>query len=617
MTAFAGLSDLQQAMEDTPFTAYGVINRGIRALTILKNIRSVRGLKRLSLLIQVRSDLRFLRGLSQVNPGNFLALYLMVRGEWYLYRRKDKKAIAHFKDAVQAAKQSEFRLYEGLANELLANAFFAQSLDKVGLSFIREALFVYENWGAKAKAKQLHARYPELHRLALQNESPRISHQSLDLDTVLKATNTLISEMNMNRLVQKLLDILLENAGAERAILMLPDDQQFVVCGELIAKSGRQFAALNIPSERFSNLPHSMIAYVARTHETVVLDDAAADDRFGRDEYIQREQIFSTVCLPILSKNDLKGLVYLENNSAKGVFSAERMELMRVLSGQIAISIENARLYQKQAETIRMQAELKTAQAVQEMLLPKTQAQFANVDVAGHYAPATECGGDWWHHSQIGDWVYIWVGDATGHGAPAALVTSAACSAVALIEKRKNMTPELAMELLNHAVYSTTKGQITMTFFIGALNTQSGEFRYVRAAHDAPFVLRQGTKFERLKPGGLQDGVEYLNGEICCPLGDSPDESFAGNSIWLNSGDTVVLYSDGLTEMIDGDDHPWGERSFLTAVREALNNERPLPEQIQSVIARANAFRGEAELRDDITLCFVKYTGAAEEKAVA
>jgi len=345
------------------------------------------------------------------------------------------------------------------------------------------------------------------------------------------------------------------------------------------------------------------------------LESAIRDDRTSRDEYVKRAQVMSTVCVPISTGGELKGMVYLENNASANVFSPERVELMHTLAGQIAISLENARMYEKQGEVIRMQNELATAHAVQEMLFPPSNFETENVHIAGYYRPATECGGDWWYHSKIGDWVYIWVGDATGHGAPAALVTSSTCSAVSILENNRDLTPEKAMTFLNQAVCRTTKGKINMTFFVGALNERTGEFKFSRASHDPPYLIRH----EKIATGtpsfaDFRGMLEPLQGSNGRRLGESLDETFESQSIILEPGDTIVFYTDGLPDIVNKENRQWGERGFLHAFYEGFCEGQTPTEITQRIIAKADDFKKDTELADDITVCILKYKGGQEKR---
>ena len=162
--------------------------------------------------------------------------------------------------------------------------------------------------------------------------------------------------------------------------------------------------------------------------------------------------------------------IRLQNNS-----SDENGELS---NGFNSMANEVSQLITETSEKARMQSELRTAKQVQEMLFPPLSADLEQVEIAGFYEPASECSGDWWHYYQDSEFVYFFIGDATGHGVSAALLTSAARSAVAVIQKWTHLEPGQALSLLNSSLYETSKGTMMMTFFMGRLNKMSGELIY-------------------------------------------------------------------------------------------------------------------------------------------
>ncbi len=613
--AFSYIERVREKMALSPFSMNMLLTRFHMTILIINNIHKFEGRAKRRELKTVRKELRFFKDMSDANPTNFKAMYLMMLSAWNLHRGQADKAVQSLQKAVDAAKQGEIVLLEAFANEMLAQAFIGQGLEKVALLYLREALFVYENWGADAKVDLILQSYPNL-KVNSSNRSKgsstaSASHLSLDINTVLKASNALVAEIDMSRLVNKLLSILIENAGAERGVLVLNEGGQLFVKGELRFNSEKDFELTHISVQNYDKIPRSIVAYVARTQESMVLEAAWRDDRVSRDEYVQRAQVRSTVCIPILAGGELKGMVYLENNAAAGVFSADRVELMQTLAGQIAISLENARMYQQQGESIRMQNELATAHAVQEMLFPAPSFDSPNVTIAGYYRPATECGGDWWYYSQIGDWVYVWIGDATGHGAPAALVTSSTCSAVSILETQKDLSPEKAMSYLNQAVCRTTKGKINMTFFVGALNTGTGEFRFARASHDPPYLIRKA-KMATETPSfaAFRGHLEPLQGINGRRLGESNEEIFEAESIQLEAGDTIIFYTDGLPDIANADKRMWGERGFLQAFYDGMTDDKTPGEMMKYIIGKADEFKKDTELADDITVCILKFKGA-------
>jgi predicted ATPase/serine phosphatase RsbU (regulator of sigma subunit) len=618
--AFELVNPVREAREDLPFAVATNFSRLINILMILENIEKYVGRERRKVLREVRRELRFFKKLSNANPLNHLPMYLMALSAWQKFRGRRHLAVQTLQKSLDSAKNAEIVMLEPIANERLAREFLEQGLEKVANLYLREALYIYENWGATAKVEQMLRDYPDLRTKTVArskgSSTSQTNHVTLDINTVLKASNALVAEIDMSRLANKLLSILIENAGAERGVLVLSEGGQLFVKGELRVNSDEEFHLSHIPVTQFQDIARSVVAYVARTQESMVLESAIRDDRTSRDEYVKRAQVMSTICIPISTGGDLKGMVYLENNASANVFSPERVELMHALAGQIAISLENARMYENQGEAIRMQNELATAHAVQEMLFPPSNFENKNVHISGYYRPASECGGDWWYYSKIGDWVYVWVGDATGHGAPAALVTSSTCSAVSILENNHDLTPEEAMSFLNKAVCRTTKGKINMTFFVGALNEKTGEFKFARASHDPPFLIRREKVASATKPSfadfrGMLEPLQGINGRR---LGEALDETFESQSIMLEPGDTIIFYTDGLPDIVNKEFRSWGERGFLTAFYEGYFENQSVTELTKQIVTKADQFKKDGELADDITVCILRFKGGTESR---
>lgn len=258
------------------------------------------------------------------------------------------------------------------------------------------------------------------------------------------------------------------------------------------------------------------------------------------------------------------------------------------------MAAEVSRLLSETAEKARMESELKTAQTVQETLFPSANAKLANLNISGFYEPASECGGDWWHYGQVGSKIFLWIGDATGHGAPAALITSAAKSAATIIE-RLNVDCSHAMTLLNRAIYDVSKGRIMMTFFLGVYDTETKKFTYSNASHEAPFLIKPTS--EKLKKKDLVP----LN-EVTSPrLGQDRDTQYEQTTIQLEAGDRIFFYTDGVPDIQNPQLEIWGEREFIKSLV-AVNQEfPPIHDSVQRMVETFSEYRQKAPLKDDVT----------------
>jgi phosphoserine phosphatase RsbU/P len=261
---------------------------------------------------------------------------------------------------------------------------------------------------------------------------------------------------------------------------------------------------------------------------------------------------------------------------------------------------EVSRLMGETADKARMESELKTAQTVQETLFPSPNVQIGTLKVSGFYEPASECGGDWWHYCQINDKVFLWIGDATGHGAPAALITSAAKSAATIIE-RLNVDVSQAMSLLNRAIYDVSKGKIMMTFFLGCYDQKTHKFSYSNASHEAPFLIRRSAQAPKKKD------LIPLN-EVNDPrLGQGRETQYQQTELQLEKGDRILFYTDGIPDIQNPEMQSWGEREFIKAILASNAQYAPVEKVVQNLVHRFSEFRQGTQLKDDITFFMCQY----------
>lgn len=266
------------------------------------------------------------------------------------------------------------------------------------------------------------------------------------------------------------------------------------------------------------------------------------------------------------------------------------------------MAAEVARLLDQTAEKARMESELQTAKTVQETLFPEARAKIGPLAIAGYYEPASECGGDWWHYCQIGQKIFLWIGDATGHGAPAALITSAAKSASTIIE-RLSITPAKALELLNRSIYDVSRGRIMMTFFLASFDLDTGELVYCNASHEAPFLIKKGE-------GALKKKDLVPLNEVNNPrLGQARDSQYEQTSVQLEPGDAVFFYTDGIPDIQNPNKEAWGEREFIKTLVASNKDYPSVGDSVDRFSAVFQEHRKGAALIDDVTFFVVKNEG--------
>ncbi|NET29953.1 ATP-binding sensor histidine kinase [Okeania sp. SIO1I7] len=287
---------------------------------------------------------------------NFEHKYLLVEAEKASIDGKNAEAIDLYNQAIESAKKNEFIQYEALGNELAAKYWLNQNKFKYAKVHLQEAYYAYQNWGATRKLQDLENQYPELSSILtvkdpiIDTSTTAISRdttnhgQSLDLATVIKASQAISSEIVLDKLLSKLMKILIENAGAEKGVLLLLTEGKLITKAEAKLNS-EEVVVQESKINEYEDLPLTIINYVERTRQDVVLSNTFAEDRFTTDSYVAQTQLKSVLCTPIINGGQLIGVLYLENNLITGAFTPERLEILRLLSSQVAVSLENAILY--------------------------------------------------------------------------------------------------------------------------------------------------------------------------------------------------------------------------------------------------------------------------------
>ena len=237
---------------------------------------------------------------------------------------------------------------EALANELAGRFYGARGFETNARAHLREARHCYRQWGAEGKVRQLDRLYPHVAQEERLPESrPTISEhlEHLELATVLKALQAVSGEIVPERLIETLLRMSLEHAGAQRGALLLTGEGGLLIRAEATSDHGTLTVRLREGPARADDLAESVVQYVARTQESVILNDASVPNPFSGDGYIQRTHARSILCLPLIKQGRLVAVLYLENHLAPGVFTPARIAVLQVLAPQAAMALENSRLY--------------------------------------------------------------------------------------------------------------------------------------------------------------------------------------------------------------------------------------------------------------------------------
>ena len=292
-------------------------------------------------LATAQRNIDILKRRSKLAPRNFAHFVSLLQAEQSRIEERGDAAMRLYDRAIAEAKDCHFQWVQALANERASNFYRRRGARTVALAYLKDARHVYLLWGAHAKVRKLDQTYPEL------SAEPHIARQpdlaDVDMIAVTRASQAISGELVLLRLLETLMRIVIESAGAQSGqLLLVREDGALVI--EAMSPTPEALM-LPIRVEGCELLPMQVIRYVAQARKTVLLDDAATAGPFTEDPYIRRLRPSSVLCLPILRLGRLTGLLYLENNLIKGVFTLAKVRILEVLAAQAAISIENARLY--------------------------------------------------------------------------------------------------------------------------------------------------------------------------------------------------------------------------------------------------------------------------------
>lgn len=410
----------------------------------------------------------------------------------------------------------------------------------------------------------------EIHRLRHLIEAAKVLNSTLDLD--------------------KLLEVILETAlglvdGDRGTVYLVDRDRQ-----ELVARvlKGEQHIEIRLPTGT------GIAGYVAATGDTLNIPDAYFDPRFNPE--IDRKSGYRTrsiLCMPMKNKDGMIVGVFQLLNKRTGPFRAEDEDILSALSVHAAIALENARLHEQERQKIAMEKELLAAREVQMMLIPKRVPERPGYDFAASTIPAREVGGDLYDFIVRGDnAIAVCLGDVSGKGLAASLLM-ANVQATLRDQAKADGTAAACVRRSNALLFQSTGTEKFVTLFYTVLDTDAGMLTYSNAGHERPFLMTREGSSRRLDAGGIVLGI----------LEDFPYEE---ESVAMGHGDVFVVFSDGISEAVNGKDEQFGEQRIEKVLLEHRHG--TALEIRDRLIAAVRAHAGGAPQADDITLVVIKRT---------
>ena len=342
--------------------------RFFRALGIAGKLKAATSDARPPLLAALKDAERTFAGYAEGCPENHGVRHALLAAELAVVEGRSDAALDWYDRAIALAQEHGFLQLQAVANELCAGFHLSRNRGRIAAAYLQDAQYYYERWGAVVKSKELATRHANLLRpTGTGGTEPRTNREistsgplwqreadlhsgttgpgDLDLLTVVRATRTIAAELNLGNLLQRLMRILLENAGAQRGVLVLAHGDTLEVAAEATLAPDCMETELRELLDESVRLPVTIVNYVARSGDAVVLDDACVPGRFARDDYLQRVKPRSVLCLALQHQGQVTGVLYLEHATVAATFNPKRVELLQFLAVQAAIAITNARLY--------------------------------------------------------------------------------------------------------------------------------------------------------------------------------------------------------------------------------------------------------------------------------
>jgi predicted ATPase/serine phosphatase RsbU (regulator of sigma subunit)/tRNA A-37 threonylcarbamoyl transferase component Bud32 len=583
-------------------------------------------------------------------PENFAVMWTLLMAEEARIDGQDSRALDYYNHALQAAKQQQSLWFESLVNELTAKFWLRKNNSKIAAVFMLEASYLYYRWGALRKVSLLEKNYPDLFRQKSSTEKTTLdrdvtttthSNESmLDINTLLKASQTLSGEIVMDKLLQKLMHFLIENAGAQKGVLILKEQGDYVIEAECTIEQDQEVMKQQpITLDEATNLSIMIVRYVVRSKEWVLLGDALSDPRFITDVYLQQARVKSVLCLPLLDKGKLSGILYLENNIANNAFTADRVEILQILSAEIAISLENARLYRQLAQynqTLEEAVKDRTsdlravneslqrknhqlqqatkiieeksnditksilyAQKIQAAMLPQAE-KIAEIlpDYFILFRPKEIVSGDFYWCNTIDGKVFLIVGDCTGHGVPGAFLSTIGHMLLnKIILEKRILNPSLILAALHEEIKialgqqgKTRQANDGMDIAICQIDLTEQLILYAGARR--PLYLVKASNNELIKIVGDRKSIGGRQKE--------QNRRFSDHALTFAYGDMLYLGSDGLVDQHDSHNQKFSSFQLETTLQTIAN--KNMETQKYQLSQALESHQGDEHQRDDITL---------------
>lgn len=419
------------------------------------------------------------------------------------------------------------------------------------------------------------------HLHALQEENHRLKRAVEELSVLNDLAGAIGASSHSEAIMQTIVRRSLRAVNAEQGLITLVDQKANDPMKTLVR------AMVSTSSHEQFHLTQALVGWMHLNKKPLLLNNPRTDERFRGIQW--EESIRSLLCVPMMIKSELKGVLTLLNKKDGKEFGEDDQRLLAIIAAQSAQVVENARLTERELQLVKMQEELRLAAKIQTELLPKTPPEVPGYDIAGRSIPAQAVGGDYFDFIPIaGNRLALCLGDVSGKGLTAAMLM-ANVQATLRGQASVTLSASECVQRANRLLFQSTSPEKFVTLFYSVLDGTT--LHFCNAGHDHPFLFDDAPEPRRLNAGGI----------ILAMMEDFP---FEEESVTLSPDSLLVIASDGITEAMNTQMEQFGEARLVDVIR--AHRERPAGEIIDAIVGAAKTHAGAAPQSDDMTVIVMK-----------